>query len=155
MKEGGGFVKFPKLYTVDDVAKITGLTARTIRNYLKDGKLQGQKVGVQWRFTEENIKDLFIHEDISQDMNMAKHQIVLDFLQKGEIDEPELCSIFAIPRSSGEEAQRLCEPVLELVNKIKKQGSLDFSFQYLNGIARFYLVGEPSLVQQVLALLTK
>ena len=44
-----------KLYTVADVARVTGMTSRTIRNYLKDGTLTGQKIGVQWRFTEDEV----------------------------------------------------------------------------------------------------
>lgn len=36
-------MEFKKLYTVEDVAKMTGLTTRTIRNYIKDGKLKGKK----------------------------------------------------------------------------------------------------------------
>ena len=37
--------EFEKLYTVDDIAKLTMLTTRTIRKYLKDGLLTGQKSG--------------------------------------------------------------------------------------------------------------
>ncbi len=48
-----------KMYTVADVADITGMTSRTIRNYLKDGSLTGVKIGVQWRFTEDEISKLF------------------------------------------------------------------------------------------------
>lgn len=50
---------FEKLYTAEDVAEITGLTLRTIRNYIKDGKLKGRRIGVQWRFTEADIQALF------------------------------------------------------------------------------------------------
>lgn len=52
-------MEFEKLYTVEDVAQITGLTLRTIRNYLKDGRLKGRRIGVQWRFTAEDIQALF------------------------------------------------------------------------------------------------
>ena len=52
-----------KLYTVADVAELTGLTSRTIRNYLKDGTLRGRKIGVQWRFTEDDINRLFSEVD--------------------------------------------------------------------------------------------
>ncbi len=54
-----------KFYTVADVASVTGMTSRTIRNYLKDGTLTGTKIGVQWRFTEEDIKKLFHRETVS------------------------------------------------------------------------------------------
>lgn len=50
---------FEKLYTAEDVAEITGLTLRTIRNYIKDGRLTGRRIGVQWRFTEADIQALF------------------------------------------------------------------------------------------------
>jgi predicted transcriptional regulator len=36
-------MEFSRLYTVEDVAKMTGLTTRTIRNYLKDGRLMDWK----------------------------------------------------------------------------------------------------------------
>lgn len=52
-------LEYNKLYTVEDVANRTGLTDRTIRNYLKDGKLKGKKIGGQWRFTVDDIEALF------------------------------------------------------------------------------------------------
>ena len=56
---GGTGMAFEKLYTAEDVAQITGLTLRTIRNYIKSGRLKGHRVGVQWRFTEADIQALF------------------------------------------------------------------------------------------------
>ena len=48
-----------KYYTVDEVAAITGLTSRTIRTYIADGKLTGVRLGKQWRFTEDDIAALY------------------------------------------------------------------------------------------------
>ena len=48
-----------KYYTVDEVAAITGLTSRTIRTYIAEGKLKGLRLGKQWRFTEEDIAALY------------------------------------------------------------------------------------------------
>lgn len=45
-----------KLYTTEESAQIVGVTERTIRAYLKSGKLQGQKVAGNWEISEENIK---------------------------------------------------------------------------------------------------
>src|SRR5690554_4418192 len=88
---------FKKLYTVEDIAKMTGLTTRTIRNYLKDGHLKGKKIGVQWRFTEENIKELFEDKDISDSVEEAKNQMVIDFLNNKEIETINTCSIIDYP----------------------------------------------------------
>lgn len=60
---------------------MTGLTERTIRNYLKNGKLQGKQIGAQWRFTEDDIKRLF--EDVTVTNNVAQnnHDRVFEFLK--------------------------------------------------------------------------
>ncbi len=49
-----------KMYTVDEVAALTGLTSRTIRSYIAAGKLTGSRLGSQWRFTEKDIERLYI-----------------------------------------------------------------------------------------------
>lgn len=67
---GGEKMLGEKLYTVADVASVTGLTSRTIRNYLKDGTLTGAKVGVQWRFTEEEVRRLFMRQAPGQQTPM-------------------------------------------------------------------------------------
>lgn len=48
-----------KYYTVDDVAEMTGLTSRTIRTYIADGRLTGLRLGKQWRFSEADIAKLY------------------------------------------------------------------------------------------------
>ena len=44
--------------TVAEVAELLGLSTRTIRNYIADGRLVGFKVGSQWRFTQESALKL-------------------------------------------------------------------------------------------------
>ena len=72
--------EFEKLYTVEDIAKMTSLTSRTIRNYLKDGSLQGQKIGGQWRFTMENIKRLFKDSAFIGDLSDNNKRQVYNFI---------------------------------------------------------------------------
>jgi len=47
------------LYSVDDLHKQLGLSKLTIRAYLRDGRLKGRKLGVQWFVTEEAIREYF------------------------------------------------------------------------------------------------
>lgn len=47
-----------KLYTVEEVAELASVTGRTIRNYLKNGRLVGRKIGGQWRFAEAEVTQL-------------------------------------------------------------------------------------------------
>ena len=146
---------FPKFYTVNDVAKITGLSTRTIRTYLKDGKLKGQRVGAQWRFTEDNIKDLFESQGVKDAMEGARNQLVIDFLNDNEKKEPQVCTVFDIPCTSQENLEALCRPVLEKVNFLREKGNLKFSFRHSNAVARFFFMGEPHLVENISTFLGK
>jgi len=69
-----------KLYTVEDIANMTSTTSRTIRNYLKDGLLKGKKIGGQWRFTEEDIKNFMDSGTVTKDLTDRIKQDVIDFI---------------------------------------------------------------------------
>ncbi len=55
-----------KLYTVEEVAELASVTGRTIRNYLKSGRLVGRKIGGQWRFPEAEVQRLLVGGDYSE-----------------------------------------------------------------------------------------
>ena len=69
-----------KLYTVEVIANMLSLTTRTIRNYLKDGILKGRKIGGQWRFTEDDLKNFMDNPTFAQDSIDKHRQDVLDFV---------------------------------------------------------------------------
>ena len=45
-----------KLYTVEEVAEMIGVTKRTMTTYIQQGRLQGQKLAKRWYFSADNIK---------------------------------------------------------------------------------------------------
>lgn len=47
------------LYSVDDLHELLGMSKMTIRAYLREGRLKGKKLGVQWYVTEDAIRDYF------------------------------------------------------------------------------------------------
>lgn len=47
------------LYSVDDLHELLGMSKMTIRAYLREGKLKGKKLGVQWYVTEDAIRNYF------------------------------------------------------------------------------------------------
>lgn len=57
--------KLEKLFTIADIAEMTSLSDRSIRNYLRNGLLTDQKVGGQWRFTSQDIMNFFHRGDVS------------------------------------------------------------------------------------------
>jgi excisionase family DNA binding protein len=112
-----------QFYTVADVARVTGLTSRTIRNYLKDGTLRGQKIGVQWRFTEDEVKKLFSRQ---MPGSSSPSQVVRGFLGQDAQEAASVCALLDIPNVSEAEG-------LELYRRMKEEsqtGILAMSYEY-------------------------
>lgn len=45
-----------KCYDLEDLKKELGLTIVTLRKYMRNGTIKGQKVGIGWIVTEDNLK---------------------------------------------------------------------------------------------------
>ncbi|MCR5273233.1 MAG: helix-turn-helix domain-containing protein [Lachnospiraceae bacterium] len=147
-----------KFYTVADVARVTGLTSRTIRNYLKDGELHGVKVGVQWRFTEDDVRHLFQETDGREDLSKVSGNRIQEFLSKDysedskEFSDERLvseCVILDYFEPSEEKKTSRREKIRESVFKYKDK--VGFSYEEReNDILRVVLTGEHDLIEKIL-----
>lgn len=45
-----------KLYNPEEVAEYLGIAEKTVRDYLRSGKLTGSKVGRYWRIRERDVQ---------------------------------------------------------------------------------------------------
>ena len=48
-----------ELYTVDELSELMEVQERTIRKYLREGKLKGRKLARKWYVTEESLHAYF------------------------------------------------------------------------------------------------
>lgn len=67
-------------YTLNNIATMTGLTTRTLRNYIQMGLLTGEKVDGAWRFSEEQLYAFMGHPTVRQGMHAKQNAIVTNFL---------------------------------------------------------------------------
>ena len=132
------------LYTVEDIAKMTGFTSRTIRNYLKNGTLQGQKIGGQWRFTMENIKRLFDSGNFSGDFSRKNKQQVLNFINGVNPviqGKTRVCAVIDRYCENQKQGHQVYEKLVEVINS-REDGAppvkCDFEFMGKENKARFY-----------------
>lgn len=151
--------EFEKLYTVEDIARMTNFTSRTIRNYIKDGSLQGSKIGGQWRFTMENIKQLFSNGTFLGDFSRRVKQQIFNFIRGKNTDDKnkiQVCSIIDCYCESPEAAHGIYEKLVAVINSREKGTypvKFDFEFMKKENTARFTLFGEPEFVIKNLQLL--
>jgi len=52
-------IKDVTLYSVFDLAQMLNVTTVSIRNYIKQGHLKGQKVMGRWFVSEEDLEEFF------------------------------------------------------------------------------------------------
>jgi excisionase family DNA binding protein len=151
--------EFDKLYTVEDIAKMTSFTSRTIRNYLKDGSLRGQKIGGQWRFTMKNIKQLFNNSNFAKDFTNNKKQEILDFIDGVNTDiqgNIQVCAIVDYYCENQKAGYQIYEKLVTVI-KSKDDNSPPAKFYYdfieNENKARFTLFGNPDHIIKTLQLL--
>lgn len=148
--------EFEKLYTVEDIANMTSLTSRTIRNYLKDGSLQGKKIGGQWRFTIEDIKRLFDNSSFSKEITDNKKQEVLDFIEGVNTDiqgSVQVCTIADYYFDEQNEAKQLCDKLISIFNNPDNKFNMaKFSYEIIDkeNKARFTLFGPTDYIIKML-----
>lgn len=147
-----------KLYTVEDIAKMTGLTSRTIRNYLADGRLRGRKIGSQWRFTEADITSLFsAPEAAAPAADDAGGNAVAEFLKPQSRSAVSICSVIDYPSPTADATAAMSKLITESISSFIDGDSITFTYQYLEevSVGRFTIVGPIDLVSKLVKLIRK
>lgn len=150
--------EFEELYTVEDIAKMTMLTSRTIRNYLKDGLLNGKKIGGQWRFTKQDVEKLFDNAKAAEDMNNERRQDIMDFINgvNTELDgEIQLCTIADYYSSDMQQVKVLSDRFCELISAKQSVNKLQFHYEYIDKEkkARYTFFGTPEFIKEAAVIL--
>ncbi len=60
-----------ELFTVEELSERLGIQERTIREYLKSGKLKGRKMARRWYISAENLRKFFAAEEASADQEKS------------------------------------------------------------------------------------
>ncbi len=131
-------------YNLNQVAMITGLTTRTLRNHLKLGLLKGEKTDGSWIFTEEALDAYWADPSVRRAIAARQHAVVYDFLADPFKKTNRICAILDFPVSP-EEALRTAE---FFCAEISRRGS-DVEFRFINekNFSRFILSGSEEQVK--------
>lgn len=135
-------------YTIEDIAMMSGLSARTIRSYLSMGLLEGEKADGVWQFTLEQFSDFLGQDMVRQSVRAKAHGIVYDFLLQERRQKPEACAVLDLPVADKAEEPRVREDLLAQVNAL----GLTCSYRWYADLstARLILQGPPEQIAQLL-----
>jgi hypothetical protein len=114
-----------------------------LRNHLKQGLLQGEKIDGNWSFTEEELDKYTVDPSVKQSIMAKNHAVVYDFLADPFKKTNRICTIMDFPVSA-EEALEISK---FFGKEITERGS-DVEFRYINekNYARFIIAGSEEQV---------
>ena len=129
-------------YLISHLVLATGLTDRTIRNYIASGILRGEKIDGLWHFTPEQVEEFIRHPAVRPSILAKNNGLVYDFLLNDRKTEPEVCVILDIP---GAEKKNLAEFFCYRISEGNYQ-NIRFSFDGVTDTSRVILKGETAEV---------
>lgn len=135
-------------YTLNDIAKMSGMTTRTLRNYLRMGILTGEKVDGAWRFSEEELYEFMDNPIARQGMHAKQNAIVTDFLLMGGRKENRTCVILDYCME-WEDTKRVID---YFCDRIKEQGDdeLRFGMERHKKSVRLIISGSETAVKEIM-----
>ena len=133
------------MYDINNLSLITGLTDRTLRNYLSMGILKGEKQEGKWLFTEEQVDEFISHPAVTPSLKAKRNALIYDFLAENSSNNRliTVLQINADKNRAGEISEFFC-------NKMKSMKNADFSFTYEKGRAQVILKGDEDEVSKAM-----
>lgn len=132
-------------YVINHVVLFTGLSDRTIRNYISSGILQGEKINGLWHFTPEQV-DAFVRHPAVRPSILAKNNgLVYDFLMDDKKKKSEMCVILDIPFAEKRAvAEYFCNSICE-----GGYNGIQFTFDGVMETSRVIVKGNAAEVLQL------
>ena len=135
------------MYTLEQLSMMTGLTTRTLRNYLKSGILCGSKDTGVWLFDEQQVQAFVGHPSAAPSIRTKQQAIVYDFLAGQEQMENEMCVMLdrsVQKKAAGKMADFLCQAA-------GQSSHIRFSYTWRAGKAHFILKGAEEEIHSILS----
>ncbi len=142
-----------KLYSIKDVAKITRLTDRTIRNYLVKGNLKGIKIGGQWRFSETDLCNLLANDQFESDMKNQVEKQLVNFFASDEVEDNNVCLVFKINIFNQERRVQFLKQLTEISKKYCKKDGLYFVDE--QGLIKIFVISSCECILDITELLKR
>ena len=133
-------------YNLNDLAMMTGFTTRTLRNYMNQGLLSGEKSNGVWQFSAEDVEKFFSEPFVKEGIRIKRSSVVFDFLADRKKTAGRTCVILDIPASikrANEISAFFCDQMNEAEDTV-------FTFDRDKGTCRVILSGAEDQVARIM-----
>ena len=134
-------------YTLNDLATMTGFTTRTLRNYLNQGLLKGEKSDGVWQFGARDVEAFFAHPFIKEGIRIKRNSVVYDFLADRKKQTARTCAVLDVPATLAQ-SSALSD---FFCRQMQSASDTVFCFDRDNGVCRVILSGAADQVARIMA----
>ena len=135
-------------FSIDDLALLTGLSTRTIRTYISDGFIDGDKSTGSWQFTPEQVDAFLQNKTVAPAIDSKRNAIVFDFLGSKPSGKDKMCIVLDISSERKLNASRLFCRYLSEYDKPELE--LRFASEPMGDGLRVILSGSDADVTDIL-----
>ena len=133
-------------YNLNEIAMMCDLSTRTLRNYLNQGFLKGNKIDGTWTFTIEDIEQFLSEPFVKESIRIKRNSRVMDFLAERNKEDDQICVVLdrTLSVKKGNELSAFfCE-------QMKDVSGVEFSYDYSKGKCRIILCGQHDQVEKIM-----
>lgn len=133
-------------YNLNDLALMTGFTTRTLRNYLNQGLLNGEKQNGMWQFSDAELDRFFNDPFVKEGLRIKRSSAVFDFLADRKKEKSRSCIILDIPasRKEGDKISAF------FCGRMRDASDVCFHYGWDNGLCRVILSGAADSVANIM-----
>ncbi|MDO4520558.1 MAG: MerR family transcriptional regulator [Erysipelotrichaceae bacterium] len=135
-----------RTYTLNDIAMMTGFTTRTLRTYLTQGLLKGDKVNGAWQFTAEAVDAFFSEPYVKEGLRIKRSSAVFDFLADRKKKDARSCVILDVPCALSE-GKKISD---FFCRQMEKAHDVSFTFDWDGGMCRVIICGAEEQVRFIM-----
>ena len=146
-----------RLYTMDEVSRMTNLPLRVIQNHLRTGTLRGRRLGGQWRFTSTDIQEMMDNIIPESETATEQKKAVSDFMDGTNAERKEknqVCTIadLYISREVADKKDSQLRTLLDVTDK-DVETYYTYDYDEKEERARFVFFAPPQLVSKMMRII--
>lgn len=133
------------MYTVTETARILDLHPKTVRRFIREGRIRARKIGREWRIRKEDLRE-YAHGELAGRSAEVESALPL-------ADRIRVSAVIDLEDGSSEETLRISNGILAILNgKDPAWGDAryDLIFHPETRRARFVLFGNPQFIRNLL-----
>ena len=144
-----------QFYSAAEVAEILGIHQKTVQRFIREGKLNANKIGRAWKIHVDDLKE-YSHAELAPAQNKDKKKGYPESADKPVDERVSVSAVIELKNAADREVSRITNTLIAVLNgKDPSWGKTryDYIYQPETGTARFILYGKPAFIASIMKML--